>query len=106
MASKELLQIIKKDYNWETSDCECDTYFKDYFTQIEKDLEVLEIFKKYLLHIKPFFHNQEQWNREEFRFTIESDNIWLEGEDREQYRNNFLKIKEWYLKEIKNENNQ
>lgn len=45
MTSKELLQIIKKDYNWETADCECDAYFQDYFTQIERDLEILEIIK-------------------------------------------------------------
>ena len=49
MTSKELLEEIRKDYNWETSDCEIGAYFQNYFEQIAKDLEVLDIIKKHIV---------------------------------------------------------
>ena len=73
------------------------------FKIIEKDLEILEIFKKHLQHYDSYYKNQAEWSREGFRFVIESDNIWLNEEQREQYIKDFNKLKEWYFKEVKND---
>ena len=46
MTNREKLEEIRNDYNWETRSCDDDMYFQDYFKQIDKDLEVLEILKE------------------------------------------------------------
>ena len=48
MNNREKLEEIRNDYNWETRSCDDDMYFQDYFKQIDKDLEILEILKKYI----------------------------------------------------------
>lgn len=94
MTNKKAVEIIE-------------TFTANIFTEelevIKKDLEVLEIIKKYVSHYDPSWSNQAQWNMEEFHFTLESDNMLLSKEKREEHINDFRKFKEWYLKEVEND---
>lgn len=91
MTNKKAVEIIE-------------TFTANIFTEeleaIKKDLEIFEIIKKHLRHFEAYYKNQAEWGREEFRFILESDNIWLEEEQREQYKKDFNTLKEWYLKEV------
>ena len=75
-----------------------DKYVLEIIDEIKKNLEVLEIFKKHLYRYGPYYDNQENWSREEFRFKIESDNTWLSGKQREEYIKEFNTLKEWFYK--------
>ena len=89
MTSKELLQEIKKDYNWETADTEIDAYFQDYFKQIERDLEVLECFKKY-------FHFELVFEKNQTFLIFKSKERYLPVDDKLSVSNKYYEpLKEW-----------
>ena len=102
MTSKDALNKIYDQayYGIEMDAPELLEWLKHRKEEIEKDLKIVEIFKKYLQHYESYYKNQAEWSREEFRFILESDNIWLEEEQREQYKKDFNTLKEWYFKEV------
>lgn len=105
MTSKEALnKIYQQAYlGLETDAPELVEWLNHRKEEVEKDLEIFEIIKKHLRHFEAYYKNQAEWGREEFRFILESDNIWLEEEQREQYKKDFNTLKEWYFKEVKND---
>lgn len=100
MTSKEALDWFKRQEKRQNNG-NGDLWLKMYINAIEQDLEILEIIKKRLNYHEGYYKNQADWSREEFWFNLESDNIWLNEEQREQYKKEFNTLKEWYLKEVK-----
>lgn len=70
---------------------------------IAKDLEVLNILKKYLGYSDSYYNNQADYGYAEFMLRLEQDSIWLDDEQREQLKKDFNKVKEWWNERAKNE---
>ncbi len=99
MTSKEALQKIDLTikYGSMTQD-EINSYL-EYKKIIEKDLEVLDVFRRHIKHIPNFYINQAQYGYEEYRFNLVEDSVFVDEDKKEQRKKDFSIVKRWYENE-------